>query len=219
MTTNAASSPPEDEVLEAVPNGTSDETTSSDAAGGAAKAGGAPRAATAGDRAVVAAEPVGPDPAGLHARAQEARERLKPERTAIPAPRSPQGVTVPAAFGSSSDDPPADIVAALDQLVADLAAVRVEPDAPAHHALVRLGELTVAGVPEQGWSTTEELEPDDIVEAATLALSLHDSSVAVLERLDAEELIASAVVVDGMTTSLRVMRMVADLEVFARLLT
>lgn len=159
---------------------------------------------------------LGPDPAGLHGRAVEARERLRPEGPAIPGPRSPQGVTVPPAFGPGGDRPSADVVAALDQLVADLAAVRAKPDEPTHHALVRIGELTTGAIPDAGWSLAEQLDPDVVAAAAELATELHTAAAAVLKRLDADELASPAVVIESVVTSLQVMHMVADLEVFAR---
>ena len=152
----------------------------------------------------------------LRRRAVEARARLRPERVAIPAPRSPGGVWMPVLPTSDPHRPAADLVAAADALVADLTALERTPDDPAHHALARIAELTRAGVPEQGWSAAEELAVEALEETAALAGRLAHAGAALLERLDADDRPSPAVVVDALATSLRVTAMVAELEVFAR---
>lgn len=166
----------------------------------------------------------GPDPAGspsssapgLRALALEARARLDPGPPAIPAPRAPGGIMLPSTSTGRPDPAGRDLLTALDALADDLGALEREPDAPAHRALARIGALTAAGVPERGWSAREGLAVDDVVAGAARAGALHDSAVALLARLDAAGRSSSAAVVDAIATSLRVVRIVADLEVFAR---
>jgi hypothetical protein len=150
------------------------------------------------------------------ARAREARQRLVPERTSIPAPRTPGGVEVPAAFGRAPGAAPAALVRAADALVTKLAAVEDAPDKPAHKALLRIGTLVASGVPERGWSSGEDLDPEALGAAAALAGTLHDEAASLLEKLDEADRPSPAVVVDSLVMSLRVTRMVAELEVFAR---
>lgn len=153
-------------------------------------------------------------PAGLRAKAEQARARLRPEPPVIPAPRNPGGVDVPVAFGGA-EQTPKDVTAALDALVTRLSEIEQAPEVPAHHALARIGELTSAGVPDEGWSADERIDTDVLSEAAGIAAELHEQAAALLERLDAVELAAPAAVIDSLSASLRVIRMVADLEVFA----
>lgn len=155
-------------------------------------------------------------PSGLRARAEEARARLSPEPPpAIPAPRNPGGVEMPVGFDAATKRPPKDVVTALDALVDRLTEIEKEPDVPAHHALARIGELTAAGVPDEGWSDDEDIPAEALTEAAGIAAELHEQAAAVLTQLDDAELASPAAVVDALSTSLRVIRMVADLEVFA----
>jgi hypothetical protein len=154
-------------------------------------------------------------PAGLRSKAEEARDRLRPEPPVIPAPRNPGGIDVPVSFDGFGAAPPKDVTAALDALVTRLSEIEQAPDVPAHHALARIGELTSAGVPDEGWSGDERIDTAVLSDAATIAAELHEQAAALLERLDAADLAASAAVIDSLSTSLRVIRMVADLEVFA----
>lgn len=154
--------------------------------------------------------------AALRMRAAEARDRLVPERPAIPAPRTPGGVTPPPSFRSDPHAPAPDLLAAADTLVADLAALEDAEDEPGRDALARIADLTTEGVPDHGWSTEEDVAVDDLVAAAATAAILHASAAALLERLDAEDRGLPAATVDALAGSLRVIRMVADLEVFAR---
>lgn len=148
-------------------------------------------------------------------RAREARARLVPERAVIPAPRA-GGVDVPPPFGRGAGAAPDDLVRDADALIAQLVAVENTPDETTHRVLLRVDALLAAGVPDRGWSTGEDLGPDVLADAAELAGTLHAAAAALLERLDAAELPSPAVVVDALTTSLRVTRMVVELEVFAR---
>ena len=161
--------------------------------------------------------PPTPQPRSLREQAVEARARLEPHRPlAIPAPRAPGGVTPPQSFGVRDAAPERCLLAAADALVAALTALEEDPDVPAHRALARIGSLTASGVPERGWSAGEDLTVEVLVEAAARAGELHDAASALLARLDAEDRPSPAVVVDAIATSLRVVRVVADLEVFAR---
>jgi len=174
-----------------------------------------------GDGRTPAGQPVPPElPAprarSLREQAVEARARLEPDRPVIPAPRAPGGVTVPPVFASRADAPERGLLADADALVAALAALEDHPDTPAHLALARIGALTASGVPERGWSAGEGLAVEVLLEAAARAGELHEAAASLLTRLDAEDRPAPAVVVDAIATSLRVMRVVADLEVFAR---
>ncbi|MDD7930937.1 hypothetical protein [Actinomycetospora straminea] len=160
--------------------------------------------------------PVPDEPAGgrLTARMREARERLEPEETVIPAPRTPQGVVPPAVFGRAGAAP-AELVGAVDQLVAELAHLEGgSDDDPDRRALLRALDLSASGVPEAGWSTG--LAADDLAGAVEIATTLHEAAELLLGRLDAEERAASAVEVDAVVTALRVARVVLDLEAFAR---
>lgn len=149
-------------------------------------------------------------------RAREARSRLVPERPVIPAPRSPGGVEVPPVFGKGPGAAPADLVRAVETLTTHLVAVEDAPDDPAHRALLRIAAMLSTGVPDRGWSAGEDLDTDALGAAAELAGSLHEEAAGLLERLDAADRPSPAVVVDALVTSLRVTRMVAELEVFAR---
>lgn len=155
-------------------------------------------------------------PAGLRAKAEEARARLRYEPPVVPAPRNPGGIDLPVAFPPAGGAaPPKDVASALDALVTKLSAIEQAPEVPAHHALARIGELTSAGVPDEGWSADEDVDTAVLGEAAAIAAELHEQAAEVLDRLDAADLAASAAVIDSLSTSLRVIRMVADLEVFA----
>lgn len=155
-------------------------------------------------------------PAGLQARAEEARSRLSPELPVIPAPRNPGGVDIPVSFPTSTGTPPREVVTALDALGARLGEIEQAPDVPAHHAFARIGELTASGVPDEGWSADEDVTTDALTEAAGIAAEVHEQAAALLELLDEADLAGPAAAIDALSTSLRVIGMVADLEVFAR---
>jgi hypothetical protein len=180
----------------------------------------APRSGRAGSGRADESAPqrTAPDPPkdSWSSRAREARQRLVPERTTIPAPRTPGGVEVPPAFGRGPGAAPAPLVRAADALVTKLAAVEEAPDQPTHKALLRIGTLVATGVPDRGWSAGEDLDAEVLGAAAELAGSLHEEAASLLEKLDAAERPSPAVVIDALVMSLRVTRMVAELEVFAR---
>jgi hypothetical protein len=152
----------------------------------------------------------------LSARLREARARLEPERPSIPAPRTPEGVVPPPVLGHGAGAPAADLLRAVDDLLARLVEVEDDPQDPDRRTLARALELVATGVPDAGWSVDERLEGESLLGASELAGPLHDDAAALLERLDAEERPAPAVEVDAVVTALRVARMVLDLESFAR---
>lgn len=163
--------------------------------------------------------PVADDAGGrLTARLREARARLRPEQTVIPAPRTPEGVVPPAPFSRGDGPPPADLLRAIDELAAQLAALEQEDDAqtPDGRALLRALDRSVAGVPDGGWSREDRIDAEALAGASDLAVTLHDAAAALVERLDAEERTGPAVEVDAVATALQVARMVLDLEGFAR---
>ena len=167
------------------------------------------------------ATPVGPvpDDAGgrLTARLREARARLQPQETVIPAPRTPEGVVPPVPFRRGGGPPPADLLRAVDGLAARLAELEDdEGRAPERRALLRALDRSAAGVPDGGWSNRDRIDAEALADAADLAASLHTAAASLLERLDAEERTGSAVEVDAVATALQVARVVIDLEAFAR---
>jgi hypothetical protein len=163
--------------------------------------------------------PVADDAGGrLTARLREARTRLQPEQTVIPAPRTPEGVVPPAPFSRGDGPPPADLLRALDELAAQLAELEQEDaePTPERRALLRALDRSAAGVPDGGWSREDRIDADALAAGSGLAVTLHDAAAALLERLDAEERTGPAVEVDAVATALQVARMVLDLEGFAR---
>lgn len=152
----------------------------------------------------------------LSARLREARARLEPERPSIPAPRSPEGVVPPPVFGRAAGAPAADLVRAVDDLLARLVELEDDPQDAERRALVRAVQLVATGVPDAGWSADDRIEGEALPRASELAGPLNDDAAALLERLDAGEHPAAAVEVDAVVTALRVARMVLDLESFAR---
>jgi hypothetical protein len=151
----------------------------------------------------------------LAARLREARARLEPERIVVPEPRSPEGVVSPPVLGEPRT-PAADLVRAVDQLLAVISELEQEPEAPDQAVLVRVVELSSTGVPEAGWSIAEGIDAESLAGAAELAGTLQTSAEALLDRLDAEERDAPAVEVGAVVTALQVARMVVDLESFTR---
>ncbi|WP_133827219.1 hypothetical protein [Actinomycetospora succinea] len=161
-----------------------------------------------------------PDDAGgrLTARLREARARLQPEQTVIPAPRTPEGVVPPAPFRRAGP-PPADLLRAVDELAAQLVEVEDaggQDASPERRALLRALDRSAAGVPDGGWSGEDRVDAEALAGASDLAVTLHDAAASLVERLDAEERTGSAVEVDAVATALQVARMVLDLEGFAR---
>lgn len=171
---------------------------------------------TAGPLAGPTAVPVDSSGGRLTARLREARARLEPERPSIPAPRSPEGVVPPPVFGRGSGAPSADLVKAVEKLLTALAALEDDTEAPDARTLVRAVELAAAGIPDEGWSAGLRVGDDALSGAAGLADTHLTAAEALLERLDREDRAGPAVEVDGVVTSLRVAKMVLDLESFTR---
>jgi len=188
---------------------------STDAATPASPAGDGP-APEARPAAGPVAVPVDSSGGRLTARLREARARLEPERPSIPAPRSPEGVVPPPVFGRGSGAPSADLVKAVEKLLHDLAALEDDTESPERRTLVRAVELAAAGIPDEGWSAELRVGDDALAGATELAATHLASAEALLERLDREDRAGPAVEVDGVVTSLRVARMVLDLESFTR---
>ncbi len=154
-------------------------------------------------------------PAVLADRVREARALLDPPTVAVPAPRSAEGV-VPASVLRADDAPGEDLVAAVDALADELEAVETDGDDEAHRTLCRITGLIGDGVPEAGWSAEEGPDVDVLRATSDAARKLHERAATLLERLDAEERNGSAVVVDSVAMTLRVVGVVADLEVMER---
>lgn len=162
------------------------------------------------------AVPVDSSGGRLTARLREARARLEPERPSIPAPRSPEGVVPPPVFGRGAGAPSADLVKAVDKLLSELAALEDDTRAPERRTLVRAVELAAAGIPDEGWSAELRVGDEALTGASELAGTHLTAAEALLERLDREDRGGPAVEVDGVVTSLRVAKMVLDLESFTR---
>lgn len=161
--------------------------------------------------------PVADDAGGrLTARLREARARLQPEQTTIPAPRTPEGVVPPVPFGQGAGTPPADLLQEVDVLAAQLAELEDEAEDPARLALLRALDRSAAGIPDGGWSRADRIDAESLADAVELADVLHAATASLLERLDAEERTGAAVEVDAVATALQVARVVLDLEAFAR---
>ena len=154
-------------------------------------------------------------PRALADRVREARARLDPPTVSVPAPRSAEGV-VPASLPGADDVAGEDLVAEVDALTEALEAVETDQEDEAHRALCRIAGLVGAGVPEAGWSADEGLDVDVLRATSEAARTLHQRAATLLERLDAEERHSSAVEVDAVATALRVVGVVADLEVMER---
>jgi hypothetical protein len=154
-------------------------------------------------------------PAELAARLREAQARLDPPRVTVPAPRSADGVVTsgPDTGADASDE---DLVAAVDRLARELEAVEADGEDDARRLLCRIAGRVADGVPEAGWSADEGLDVDVLRAASDAARDLHERAATLLERLDAAERNGSAVVVDAVATTLRVVGVVADLEVMER---
>lgn len=149
-------------------------------------------------------------------RLREARARLDPPTVTVPAPRSAEGVVPAPTMRTDPDAPPKDLLAAVDGLAEELAAVESDQDDEAHRTLCRIAELVGDGVPEAGWSAAEEIDVDVLQATSEAARGLHGRATTLLERLDAEKRHGPAAVVDSVATTLRVVGVVADLEVFER---
>ena len=154
-------------------------------------------------------------PPALAERLREARARLDPPTVTVPAPRSPDGV-VATGPDTGADAPAEDLVAAVERLAQELEAVESDGDDEAHRLLCRIAGRVGEAVPDAGWSADEGLDVDVLRAASEAARELHERATALLERLDAEERNGSAVEVDSVATTLRVVGVVADLEVMER---
>jgi hypothetical protein len=166
---------------------------------------------------VVTHEPEGAAvaPTALADRVREARALLDPPTVTVPAPRSAEGV-VPAGPDTGAGAAAEDLVAAVDRLAEELDAVEADRDDDAHRTLCRIAGVVGDGVPDAGWSADEGLDVEVLRAASEAARDLHGRAATLLERLDAEERHGSAVVVDSVATTLRVVGVVADLEVMER---
>ena len=81
---------------------------------------------------------------------------------------------------------------------------------------MRAVELAAAGIPDEGWSAELRVDDEALTGASELAATHLTAAEALLERLDREDRGGPAVEVDGVVTSLRVAKMVLDLESFTR---
>lgn len=151
----------------------------------------------------------------LSERAREARSRFEPPNIVIPAPRSADGVVIEARPLIEQDAPAADLLAAADDLVAALEQLEGEQD-PAHRVVLRIAALAAAGIPEAGWSEPEQIEVDALRGASDAAGALLVRTESLLFRLEADSRLASAAEIEFIVTTLRVVGVVADLEVFQR---
>ncbi len=154
--------------------------------------------------------------AALAERVREGRARLEPPSVSVPAPRSADGV-MPATDAKVDPHAPAeDLVAAVDGLAEELETVEGDQEDEAHRILCRIAAWVGAAVPEAGWSAEEGLDTDVLRATSEAARGLHERAARLLERLDAEERHGPAAVVDSVATTLRVVGVVADLEVMER---
>lgn len=159
-------------------------------------------------------EPAG---VGLAARAQEARARLEPPTVTVPAPRSAAGVVAPPALVPAENAPSAELLAEVDALTEALEAVEAAgEDDPTHRVLCRLAALVAGGVPDAGWSATEDIDVAVLRETSDAARGLQERAAKLLARLDGEERPGPAAALAPLTTTLQVVVVVADLELFER---
>lgn len=153
---------------------------------------------------------------GLADRVREAHARLDPPTVTVPAPRSAEGVVPAPALRTDTDAPPKDLLAAVDGLADELAAVEDDQDDRTHRTLCRIAELVADGVPDAGWSEAEEIDVEVLQATSEAARGLHGKAATLLERLDAEERHGPAAEVGSVATTLQVVGVVADLELFER---
>jgi hypothetical protein len=154
--------------------------------------------------------------AALAERVREARARLDPPTVSVPEPRSAEGVVPAPDLRTDPDAPAKDLVAAVDALAEELEAVEADQDDDARRVLCRIAAWVGDGVPEAGWSADEGLDVEVLRSTSEAAKELHGHAAALLERLDSEERHGPAAVVDSVATTLRVVGVVADLEVMER---
>jgi hypothetical protein len=146
-------------------------------------------------------------------RVREAATRLDPPTVSVPAPRSAEGVVPAPDLRSGKDAPAKELVAAVDALAEELEG---DADDDTHRTVRRIAELVTDGVPDAGWSAHEGVEVDVLRATSVAARTLHEHTTSLLERLDADDRHASAALVDSVATTLRVVGVVADLEVMQR---
>ncbi|WP_018334198.1 hypothetical protein [Actinomycetospora chiangmaiensis] len=154
---------------------------------------------------------------GLVACVREARARLEPPTVAIPAPRSAAGVVAPPTMATAEDAPSEELLAEVDGLTEALDAVEAAgDDDPIHRVLCRIAELVAGGVPDAGWSATEEIDVAVLRGTSDAARGLQERAATLLARLDAEERPGPAAALAPLTTTLQVVVVVAELELFQR---
>lgn len=156
-----------------------------------------------------------PHPA-LADRVREARARLDPPTVTVPAPRSAEGVVPASSPRTDSDTSPEDLLAAVDGLADELAAVEDDQDDQTHSTLCRIAVLVADGVPDAGWSAAEEIDVEVLQATSEAARGLHGKATKLLDRLDGEKRPGPAAAVGSVATTLQVVGVVADLEVFER---
>ncbi|MFC5066247.1 hypothetical protein [Actinomycetospora atypica] len=159
------------------------------------------------------------DGVGLAARVREARDRLDPPAVTVPAPRSAAGVVPAPALRVDPHAPSKELLAELDGFTAELAAVESPADGAdgaAHRVLCRIVDLVADGVPEAGWSATEEIDVELLRATSDAARALHGRAAALLATLDEQDRPGPAAAVGSLVTTLQVVQVVADLELFER---
>lgn len=157
--------------------------------------------------------------AGLAARVREARDRLDPPAVSVPAPRSAAGVVPAPALRVDPHAPSTELLAEFDGFTEELAAVEKPADGAdgaAHRVLCRIVELVADGVPEAGWSASEEIDVEVLRATSDAARVLHGRAAALLATLDEQDRPGPAATVGSLVTTLQVVRVVADLELFER---
>ncbi|MDL5155739.1 hypothetical protein [Actinomycetospora termitidis] len=154
---------------------------------------------------------------GLSRHVTEARTRLEPPSVSVPAPRSADGVAAPVVLRTDTRDPSPELVTELDELGKAVAAVEsAGEEDDTHRVLCRIAELVTGGVPDAGWSATEEIDVEVLRATSDAARELHERTTKLVERLDTEDLPGPAAALGGLSTTLQVVVVVADLELFER---
>ncbi|MEJ2868958.1 hypothetical protein WCD74_14390 [Actinomycetospora sp. OC33-EN08] len=147
----------------------------------------------------------------------EARTRLDPPAVSVPAPRSADGVAVPATLRPDRDAPSAELLAELDELAGAVRAIEAAgEDDRTHQVLCRIAALVTTGVPDAGWSAAEEIDVEVLRAASDAARGLQERVAKLVERLDSEDRPGPAAALGSLATTLQVVVVVADLELFAR---
>lgn len=154
-------------------------------------------------------------PPALAGRIREARARLEPPTVTVPEPRSADGVVPTPNLRSEAEGPAKELLTAVDGFAEELAAVEQDQD-PAHRTLCRIAGLVGDGVPDAGWSATEEIDVEVLQATSKAARGLLETATSLLERLDAENRDGPAADVGSVATTLQVIGVVADLEALER---